>query len=140
MIVFFFLKIRRPPRSTRTDTLFPYTTLCRSVLAVVFAELREALFAKVAQRAIRNATLTTFRHLHALGLRYHLDRRTGGLSRVIERGVKGIEFVLSFMLFNILPTLLEIVLVCGILWGLFDVWFASSAEVRVGKEGVSKCK
>ena len=94
------------------------------VLAVVFAELREALFAKVAQRAIRNAALTTFRHLHALGLRYHLDRRTGGLSRVIERGVKGIEFVLSFMLFNILPTLLEIVLVCGILWGLFDVWFA----------------
>src|SRR3546814_12552950 len=83
------------------------------VLAVVFAELREALFAKVAQRAIRNAALTTFRHLHALGLRYHLDRRTGGLSRVIERGVKGIEFVLSFMLFNILPTLLEIVLVCG---------------------------
>src|SRR3546814_8558966 len=59
------------------------------VLAVVFAELREALFAKVAQRAIRNAALTTFRHLHALRLRYHLDRRTGGLSRVIERGVKG---------------------------------------------------
>ena len=86
------------------------------VLSVAFSELREALFAKVAQRAMRQAALRTFRHIHALSLRYHLERRTGGLSRVIERGIKGIEFLLGFMLFNILPTLLEIFLVCGVLW------------------------
>ena len=66
----------------------------------------------------------TFEHLHALSLRFHLDRRTGAVSRAIERGTKGIDFLLSFMLFNILPTLLEILLVCGILWALFGVWYA----------------
>ncbi len=95
------------------------------VLSVVFQELREILFARVAQRTIRTVALKTFRHLHALSLRFHLDRQTGGLSRVIERGVKGIEFVLSFMLFNIIPTLLEILMVCAVLWGLFNFWFAA---------------
>lgn len=95
------------------------------ILSVVFQELREALFVNVTQRAIRTVALETFRHLHALSLRFHLDRQTGGLSRVIERGVKGIEFVLSFMLFNIIPTLVEILMVCGILWGLFDLRFAA---------------
>ncbi len=94
------------------------------VLSVLFQELREILFAKVAQGTIRAVALTTFRHLHGLSMRFHLDRQTGGLSRVIERGVKGIEFVLSFMLFNIIPTLFEILLVCVILWGLFNIWFA----------------
>ncbi len=102
------------------------------VLAVAFGEIREALFAKVAQRAMRLAALRTFRHIHALSLRYHLERRTGGLSRVIERGIKGIEFLLAFMLFNIIPTLLEILLVCGILWGLFDFWFAAVTFVTIG--------
>jgi ATP-binding cassette subfamily B protein len=101
------------------------------VLSVAFSELREALFAKVAQRAMRRAALLTFRHIHALSLRYHLERRTGGLSRVIERGIKGIEFLLAFMLFNILPTLLEILLVCGVLWGLFDIWFALVTFVTI---------
>ncbi len=101
------------------------------VLAVAFAELREAVFARVAQRAVREAALRTFRHLHALGLRFHLDRQTGGLSRVIERGVKGIEFVLAFTMFNILPTLLEILLVCAILWGLFDIWYALVTFVTI---------
>lgn len=95
------------------------------LLAVLFQEIREALFARVAQTAIRTVALQTFRHLHALSLRFHLERQTGGLSRVIERGVKGIEFVLNFMLFNILPTLLEIGLVCVILWGLFDFTYAA---------------
>ncbi|WP_420416692.1 ABCB family ABC transporter ATP-binding protein/permease [Pacificispira sp.] len=95
------------------------------LLAVVFQEIREALFARVAQTAIRTVALRTFEHLHALSLRFHLERQTGGLSRVIERGVKGIEFVLNFMLFNIIPTLLEIGLVCVILWGLFDISFAA---------------
>lgn len=95
------------------------------ILSVIFQELREALFVNVTQRAIRTIALETFQHLHALSLRFHLDRQTGGLSRVIERGVKGIEFVLSFMLFNIIPTLVEILMVCGILWGLFDIRFAA---------------
>lgn len=93
--------------------------------SVIFQELREALFVGVSQNAIRTVALQTFRHLHGLSLRYHLDRQTGGLSRVIERGVKGIEFVLSFMLFNIIPTLIEIGMVCIILWGLFDIRFAA---------------
>lgn len=94
------------------------------VLSIAFAELRDAVFAKVGQRAIRDVALSTFKHLHALGLRFHLERQTGGLSRSIERGTKGIDFLLTFMLFNILPTLLEITLVCGILWALFDFWYA----------------
>jgi len=84
------------------------------VMTQVFSELRDGIFARVAQRAIRKVALQTFRHLHALSLRFHLDRQTGGLSRVIERGAKGIEFLLTFLLFNVLPTLLEIALVCGI--------------------------
>ena len=96
-----------------------------------FAELRDFFFARVGQRAIRAVGLKTFRHLHALSLRFHLDRQTGGLSRAIERGVKGIEFLLSFMLFNILPTLLEITLVCGILWAAFDIWYALVTLVTV---------
>ncbi|MDM7946792.1 MAG: ABC transporter ATP-binding protein/permease [Oceanibaculum nanhaiense] len=89
-----------------------------------FNELRDFVFARVAQRAIRNVALKTFQHLHDLALRFHLDRQTGGLSRVIERGTKGIEFLLNFMLFNIVPTILEILLVCGILWVLYDFWFS----------------
>ena len=101
------------------------------VLTVAFSELRDAVFAKVAQRAIRTVALATFRHMHALALRFHLDRQTGGLSRAIERGTKGIEFLLTFMLFNVLPTLLEIVLVCGVLWGLYDIWFALVTLVTI---------
>jgi ABC-type transport system involved in Fe-S cluster assembly fused permease/ATPase subunit len=101
------------------------------VAAQAFGELRDALFAKVAQRAIRTVGLATFRHLHALSLRFHLDRQTGGMSRAIERGTKGIEFLLSFMLFNVLPTLFEIVLVCGILWHLYNIWFAAVTFVTI---------
>ncbi|MDP6925902.1 MAG: ABC transporter ATP-binding protein/permease, partial [Rhodospirillales bacterium] len=102
------------------------------VLALAFGELRDAIFAKVAQRAIREAGLKTFQHLHRLALRFHLDRQTGGLSRAVERGTKGIDFLLNFMLFNILPTILEILLVCGVLWGLFSFWFALITFVTVG--------
>jgi len=101
------------------------------VASIAFSELRDAIFAKVGQRAIRDVALTTFKHLHALGLRFHLDRQTGGLSRSIERGTKGIDFLLTFMLFNILPTLLEITLVCGILWVLFNVWYALVTFVTI---------
>lgn len=94
------------------------------VLSQAFGELRDAVFTRVAQRAIRLAGLKTFRHLHQLSLRFHLERKTGGISRAIERGTKGIEFLLRFMLFNILPTFLEIILTCGILWNLYGVSFA----------------
>jgi ATP-binding cassette, subfamily B, heavy metal transporter len=94
------------------------------VASIAFAELRDAVFAKVAQRAIRTVALKTFRHLHALSLAFHLERQTGGLSRAIERGTNGIDTLLWFMLFNILPTLIEIALVCGVLWSLFNGWYA----------------
>ncbi len=101
------------------------------VLTAVFQELRDAIFARVTQRAMRRVALKTFRHLHALSLRFHITRQTGGLSRVIERGVKGIEFLMNFMLFNIVPTLFEILLVCGILWFLFDIWYALVTFVTI---------
>lgn len=85
------------------------------VLSQAFGELRDLIFIKVSQHSQRSIALDTFRHLHGLSLGFHLERQTGGLSRVIERGVRGISFVLSFMLFNILPTLLEIFMVTGIL-------------------------
>jgi ATP-binding cassette subfamily B protein len=96
-----------------------------------FAELRDFVFAKVGQRAIRAIALRVFRHLHGLALRFHLDRQTGGLSRAIERGIKGIDFLLRFMLFNILPTLVEITLVCGILWALFGFIFSVITLITV---------
>ncbi|HJQ57551.1 MAG TPA: ABC transporter ATP-binding protein/permease [Vineibacter sp.] len=95
------------------------------VVAQGFGELRDAIFAKVAQRAVRNLALRTFDHLHRLSLRFHLERQTGGLSRVIERGTQGMSFVIGFMTFNIIPTILEIALVAGVMWYLFDWRFAA---------------
>ncbi len=94
------------------------------VLASAFGELRDTIFVNVSQGAMRTVARQTFEHLHRLSLRFHLDRRMGGLSRAIDRGIKGIEFLLIFMIFNILPTLLEIGLVCVILWRMYDVRFA----------------
>ncbi|MDA5193262.1 ABCB family ABC transporter ATP-binding protein/permease [Govanella unica] len=91
----------------------------------LFGELRDSIFVRVGQNALRVIALQTFRHLHALSLRFHLERRTGGLSRAIERGIKGIDFLLRFTLFNILPTLFEIGLVTGILYVKFGFWFAA---------------
>jgi ATP-binding cassette subfamily B protein len=99
--------------------------------ALAFGELRDAVFARVSQHAIRHVALTTFQHLHRLALRFHLERQTGGLSRAIERGTKGIEFLLSFIIFNVLPTIFEILLVCGILWALFDIRYAAVTFVAV---------
>jgi ATP-binding cassette, subfamily B, heavy metal transporter len=94
------------------------------LFSTLFGELRDAVFANVTQRAIRRVALKVFEHLHSLSLRFHLDRQTGGVSRDIERGTRGIGFLLNFTLFNILPTLLEIGLVAGILLKKYDVWFA----------------
>jgi ABC-type transport system involved in Fe-S cluster assembly, permease and ATPase components len=101
------------------------------VLTLLFSELRDAVFARVAQHAIRVVGLQVFRHLHALALRFHLARQTGGLTRSIERGTKAIDSLLSYMLFNVLPTLFEIGLVTIILWRMFDVWFALATFVTV---------
>jgi ATP-binding cassette subfamily B protein len=94
------------------------------VAGQIFGEFRDAIFAKVAQRAVRRIGLATFRHLHSLSLRFHLDRQTGGMSRAIERGTAGIAFLLQFMLFNVLPTLVELILVSVVLWKLYDAVFA----------------
>lgn len=94
------------------------------VMQVVLQELRDWTFAPVGQQAMREIALTCFRHMHNLSLRFHLERRTGALSRVIERGTKAIDFLLTFALFNIVPTLIEVLLVCGILWAFFSFWFA----------------
>ena len=94
------------------------------VMMQAFAQLRDGVFAKVAFHAVRLIAIQTFRHMHALSLRFHLDRKTGGLSRVIERGTKGIDTLLSFAIFSIFPTILELILVSGIMLWLFNVWFA----------------
>jgi ABC-type transport system involved in Fe-S cluster assembly fused permease/ATPase subunit len=88
-----------------------------------FTELREFFFAKVTQRAVRTIALKTFRHLHELSLRFHLARQTGGLTRDVERGTRGISTLIGFTLFSILPTLIEIALVSAILVARYDLWF-----------------
>ncbi len=113
---------------------------------VGFTQLRDGIFARVGQSALRAIALETFRHIHALSLRYHITRKTGGLSRIIERGVKGVDFLLRFLLFSIVPLILELALVAGILFFVFDwrylvvvsitiaayVWFTFSVtEMRV---------
>jgi ATP-binding cassette, subfamily B, heavy metal transporter len=89
-----------------------------------FAELRELVFAKATHGATRSIALETFRHLHSLALRFHLERQTGGMTRDIERGVRGIESLVSYSLYSIVPTLIEVGLVLGILAVKFDAWFA----------------
>ena len=90
------------------------------LMTVGFQQLRDAVFAKVGQRALRTLALETFTHIHRLSLRYHITRKTGGLSRIIERGVKGVDFLLRFMLFSIFPLILELLMVGAVLFILFD--------------------
>lgn len=102
--------------------LLVYGVLRLSVSA--FTELRELVFAKATQGAARQIALETFQHLHGLSLRFHLERQTGGMTRDIERGVRGIESLISFSLYSVVPTLIEVALVLSILAVKFDVWFA----------------
>jgi ABC-type transport system involved in Fe-S cluster assembly fused permease/ATPase subunit len=97
----------------------------------VFTELREFLFAKVTQRAVRKIALAVFRHLHALSLRFHLHRQTGGLTRDVERGQRGISTLVSYALFSILPTLVEITLVMAILVARYDWTFTAIAAAAL---------
>ena len=97
----------------------------------VFTELRESLFSRVTQRAVRTIALRVFRHLHALSLRFHLNRQTGGMTRDIERGTRGVNSLISYSLFNILPTLVEITLVLGYLILNYDIWFSIITAVAL---------
>ncbi len=93
------------------------------LMNVGFQQLRDVIFARVAQRALRQLALETFTHIHRMSLRYHITRKTGGLSRIIERGVKGVEFLLRFLLFSIGPLVLELLMIGIVLWTLFDFWY-----------------
>ncbi len=128
------------PAHGEPDTIFMLTagavgfTIAYGVarlMGVGFNQLRDVIFARVGQRALRQLALETFRHIHRMSLRYHINRKTGALSRIIERGVKGVEFLLRFMLFSIGPLILELVFVGGILFYLFDVWYLAVVVVTI---------
>jgi len=102
------------------------------ISASLFAELREALFAKVTQNAVRKVALQVFEHLHSLALSFHLARQTGGVSRDIERGTRGIQSLISYSLYSILPTLIEFCLVLGYLAYSYDIWFAVITLIALG--------
>ena len=94
------------------------------IIAFTFSEVRDALFSKVSQNSIRQISLNMFKHLHNLSLEFHLNRQTGALAKYIDRGTKGIDFLLRYVLFNIVPTFFEIFLVSGILYYLYGPWYA----------------
>ncbi|HQT65166.1 MAG: metal ABC transporter permease [Acidocella sp. 20-57-95] len=102
------------------------------IASAAFGELRDAIFAAVQMRASRVVARQTFEHLHGLSMRFHLDRQTGGLSNIILRGTLGIQNVLRLATFNVLPTIIELLLTVGILWHLFNVWYALITFVAVG--------
>lgn len=116
------------PQSSNAVLVLPLALLVAYGLlrlsTTAFTELREFFFARVTQRAVRNIALKVFRHLHALSLRFHLNRQTGGVTRDIERGTRGISTLISYTLFSILPTLVEISLVLGYLSLQYDLWFS----------------
>ena len=97
-----------------------------------FQQLRDAVFARVGQRALRQLAFETFTHIHRLSMRYHITRKTGGLSRIIERGVKGVEFLLRFMLFSMGPLVLELLMISAILFFVFDVWYLAVVVSTIG--------
>ncbi len=99
--------------------------------SVGFGELRDTIFAKVAQHALRSLALETFKHIHKLSLSYHISRKTGGLSRIIDRGVKGVDFLLRFMLFSIIPLIIELTLVALILYVVFDFWYLAVVVITI---------
>ncbi|WP_049642797.1 ABCB family ABC transporter ATP-binding protein/permease [Candidatus Rhodobacter oscarellae] len=93
------------------------------LMNVGFQQLRDVIFARVGQRALRRLALETFQHIHRLSMRYHITRKTGGLSRIMERGVKGVEFLLRFLLFSIGPLILELMMIAGFLAWYLDAWY-----------------
>lgn len=101
------------------------------LMEIGFQELRNVLFTRVGQRALRQLALETFGHIHRLSLRYHITRKTGGLSRIIERGVKGVDFLLRFLLFSIFPLLLQLLMIAVIFFWLFDIWYLATVVVTI---------
>ncbi|MFQ1700598.1 ABCB family ABC transporter ATP-binding protein/permease [Loktanella agnita] len=101
------------------------------LMNVGFQQLRDVIFTRVGQRALRQLALETFTHIHRLSMRYHITRKTGGLSRIIERGVKGVDFLLRFLLFSMGPLLLELLLISAILFFLFDVWYLAVVVLTI---------
>ena len=97
----------------------------------LFGELRNAIFSKVSQNAIRQLTLNTFAHLHSLSLQFHLNRKTGALSKFIDRGTKGVDFLMNYVLFNVIPTIIEIFFVAGILFVLYGFKYAVVTLVTI---------
>ncbi len=102
------------------------------IMSVGLQQLRDAIFAKVGQGALRALALETFTHIHRLSMRYHITRKTGGLSRITERGVKGVEFLLRFLLFSIGPLILQLLMIMGILFFEFDVWYLFVVALTIG--------
>ncbi len=102
------------------------------LMNVGFQQLRDVIFTPVGQRALRKLAHETFTHIHRLSMRYHITRKTGGLSRIIERGVKGVEFLLRFLLFSIGPLILELLMIMGILFFLFDFSYLAVVFVTIG--------
>jgi ATP-binding cassette subfamily B protein len=101
------------------------------LMEIGFQELRNILFTRVGQRALRQLALETFQHIHRLSLRYHITRKTGGLSRIIERGVKGVDFLLRFLLFSIVPLFLQLAMIAVVFFWLFDVWYLVVVVVTI---------
>ncbi len=101
------------------------------LMTVGFQQLRDVVFTRVGQRALRMLALETFTHIHRLSMRYHITRKTGGLSRVIERGVKGVDFLLRFLLFSMGPLVLELLMISAVLFFLFDVWYLAVVVLTI---------
>ena len=101
------------------------------LMTVGFQQLRDVVFTRVGQRALRQLALETFTHIHRLSMRYHITRKTGGLSRIIERGVKGVDFLLRFLLFSMGPLVLELLMISVVLFFLFDVWYLAVVAVTI---------
>ena len=102
------------------------------IISFAFVQVRDGLFSKVSQHAIRQVSLTMFKHLHNLSLQFHLNRQTGALAKFIDRGTKGIDFLLRYVLFNVVPTFFEIFLVSGILFFLYGPWYAVITLTTIG--------
>ncbi len=102
------------------------------LMSVGLQQLRDVIFTKVGQGALRALALETFTHIHRLSMRYHITRKTGGLSRIIERGVKGVEFLLRFLLFSVGPLIVQLVLIAAVLFVTFDVWYLVVVVVTIG--------
>ncbi|MDA7606443.1 ABC transporter ATP-binding protein/permease [Pelagibacteraceae bacterium] len=102
------------------------------IISFTFVAIRDALFSKVSQHSIRQISLSMFEHLHNLSLQFHLNRQTGALAKYIDRGTKGIDFLLRYVLFNVVPTFFEIFLVAGILFYLYGPWYALVTLITIG--------